>query len=203
MSQVTCAGSHASACDGAPSGPLPGWGRGSGRPLRRDRAGVAARPPAPACPSARCRVWGGRPSRLARRGVRGRAPVGRGGRSAEPSRSGLRGSRGLPPGGSRAEPWPVSYGVRYNRLYLTEDWGPALAHLAHYKRSGAAPMLAHYERRAELERGYSRENIDASRTAENYAIGACGRGWIARSGSTSGRPAGPSAGTRTSSATGW
>jgi hypothetical protein len=47
-----------------------------------------------------------------------------------------------------------------------------LAHLAHYKRSGAAPMLAHYERRAELERGYSRENIDASRTAENYAIGA-------------------------------
>jgi hypothetical protein len=33
-------------------------------------------------------------------------------------------------------------------------------------------MLAHYERRAELERGYSRENIDASRTAENYAIGA-------------------------------
>lgn len=47
-----------------------------------------------------------------------------------------------------------------------------MAHLAHYKRSGAAPMLAHYERRAELERGYSRENIDASRTAENYAIGA-------------------------------
>lgn len=47
-----------------------------------------------------------------------------------------------------------------------------MAHLAHYKRSGAAPMLAHYERRAELERGYSRENIDAFRTAENYAIGA-------------------------------
>lgn len=47
-----------------------------------------------------------------------------------------------------------------------------MAHLAHYKRSGAAPMLAHYERRAELERGYSRENIDASRTAENYVIGA-------------------------------
>ena len=47
-----------------------------------------------------------------------------------------------------------------------------MAHLAHYKRSGAAPMLAHYERRAELERGYSRENIDASRTAGNYAIGA-------------------------------
>lgn len=47
-----------------------------------------------------------------------------------------------------------------------------MAHLAHYKRSGAAPMLAHYERRPELERGYSRENIDASRTAENYAIGA-------------------------------
>lgn len=47
-----------------------------------------------------------------------------------------------------------------------------MAHLAHYKRTGAAPMLAHYERRAELERGYTRENIDASRTAENYAIGA-------------------------------
>ena len=47
-----------------------------------------------------------------------------------------------------------------------------MAHLAHYKRPGAAPMLAHYERRAELERGYSRENIDASRTAENYVIGA-------------------------------
>lgn len=47
-----------------------------------------------------------------------------------------------------------------------------MAHLAHYKRAGAAPMLAHYERRAELERGYARENIDASRTAENYAIGA-------------------------------
>ena len=47
-----------------------------------------------------------------------------------------------------------------------------MAHLAHYKRTGAAPMLAHYERRAELERGYTRENIDASRTAGNYAIGA-------------------------------
>lgn len=47
-----------------------------------------------------------------------------------------------------------------------------MAHLAHYKRSGAAPMLAHYERRPELERGFTRENIDASRTAENYAIGA-------------------------------
>ena len=47
-----------------------------------------------------------------------------------------------------------------------------MAHLAHYKRSGAAPMLAHYERRAELERGYSRENIDPARTAQNYAIGA-------------------------------
>jgi hypothetical protein len=47
-----------------------------------------------------------------------------------------------------------------------------VAHLAHYKRSGAAPMLAHYERRAELERGFTRENIDAGRTAQNYAIGA-------------------------------
>ena len=47
-----------------------------------------------------------------------------------------------------------------------------MAHLAHYKRSGAAPMLAHYERRAELERGYSRENLDSLQTAQNYAIGA-------------------------------
>ena len=47
-----------------------------------------------------------------------------------------------------------------------------MAHLAHYKRLGAAPMLAHYERRAELERGYTRENIDAGRTAQNYAVGA-------------------------------
>lgn len=47
-----------------------------------------------------------------------------------------------------------------------------MAHLAHYKRSGAAPMLAHYERRAELERGFTRENVDASRTGGNYAIGA-------------------------------
>ena len=47
-----------------------------------------------------------------------------------------------------------------------------MAHLAHYKRSGAAPMLAHYERRPELERGFTRENIDPERTAQNYAIGA-------------------------------
>lgn len=47
-----------------------------------------------------------------------------------------------------------------------------MAHLAHYKRAGAAPMLAHYERRAELERGYARENVDASRTGGNYAVGA-------------------------------
>jgi hypothetical protein len=33
-------------------------------------------------------------------------------------------------------------------------------------------MLAHYERRAELERGFTRENVDASRTGGNYAIGA-------------------------------
>lgn len=47
-----------------------------------------------------------------------------------------------------------------------------MAHLAHYKAAGVAPMLAHYERRPELERGYERENIDPSRTAGNYAIGA-------------------------------
>lgn len=47
-----------------------------------------------------------------------------------------------------------------------------MAHVAHYKRAGVAPMLAHYERRAELERGYRRENIDPERTAQNYAVGA-------------------------------
>lgn len=47
-----------------------------------------------------------------------------------------------------------------------------MAHVAHYKRAGVAPMLAHYERRAELERGYRRENIDPERTGLNYAVGA-------------------------------
>lgn len=47
----------------------------------------------------------------------------------------------------------------------------ALAHLAHYKRSGVAAMVGHYDREAE-RKGYHRDNIDSSRTAQNFAIGA-------------------------------
>lgn len=46
-----------------------------------------------------------------------------------------------------------------------------MAHLAHYKRSGVAAMVGHYDREAE-RKGYHRENIDPSRTAQNFAIGA-------------------------------
>lgn len=46
-----------------------------------------------------------------------------------------------------------------------------MAHLAHYKRSGVAAMVGHYDREAE-RKGYHRDNIDASRTAQNFAIGA-------------------------------
>lgn len=46
-----------------------------------------------------------------------------------------------------------------------------MAHLAHYKRSGVAAMVGHYDREAE-RKGYHRENIDPSRTAQNFAIDA-------------------------------
>ena len=46
-----------------------------------------------------------------------------------------------------------------------------MAHLAHYKRSGVAAMVGHYDREAE-RKGYHRDNIDSSRTAQNFAIGA-------------------------------
>lgn len=46
-----------------------------------------------------------------------------------------------------------------------------MAHLAHYKRSGVAAMIGHYNREAE-RKGYHRENIDSSKTAQNFAIGA-------------------------------
>lgn len=46
-----------------------------------------------------------------------------------------------------------------------------MAHLAKYKRPAVAAMVGHYAREAE-ERGYEREGIDPSRTANNYAIGA-------------------------------
>lgn len=46
-----------------------------------------------------------------------------------------------------------------------------MAHLAHYKRSGVAAMVGHYDREAE-RKGYHRENIDPSRTVQNFAIGA-------------------------------
>lgn len=46
-----------------------------------------------------------------------------------------------------------------------------MAHLAKYKRPAVAAMVGHYAREAE-GRGYERANIDPSRTANNYAIGA-------------------------------
>ena len=46
-----------------------------------------------------------------------------------------------------------------------------MAHLAHYKRAGVAAMVGHYNREAE-RKGYHRDNIDPSRTAQNFAIGA-------------------------------
>lgn len=46
-----------------------------------------------------------------------------------------------------------------------------MAHLAKYKRHAIAAMVGHYAREAE-GRGYERPNIDATRTPDNYAIGA-------------------------------
>lgn len=46
-----------------------------------------------------------------------------------------------------------------------------MAHLTHYKRAGVAAMVGHYNREAE-RKGYHRDNIDPSRTAQNFAIGA-------------------------------
>lgn len=46
-----------------------------------------------------------------------------------------------------------------------------MAHVVKIKSSGMAPMVGHYNREAE-RRGYERDNIDPSRTVENYAVGA-------------------------------
>lgn len=45
-----------------------------------------------------------------------------------------------------------------------------MAHIEKYQASALGNMLGHYERRAELENGYERENIDPERTHENYNL---------------------------------
>lgn len=46
-----------------------------------------------------------------------------------------------------------------------------MAHVAKVKSPGVSTMVGHYNREAE-RRGYRRDNIDSSRTPENYVIGA-------------------------------
>lgn len=45
-----------------------------------------------------------------------------------------------------------------------------MAHIEKYQSSALGNMLGHYERRAELEHGYERENIDPERTHLNYNL---------------------------------
>lgn len=45
-----------------------------------------------------------------------------------------------------------------------------MAHVTKFKAFAVSPMVGHYNREAE-RRGYERDNIDGSRTPENYAIG--------------------------------
>lgn len=45
-----------------------------------------------------------------------------------------------------------------------------MAHIEKYQASALGNMLGHYERRAELEHGYERENIDPERTRLNYNL---------------------------------
>lgn len=45
-----------------------------------------------------------------------------------------------------------------------------MAHVMKIKATGVAPMVAHYERTPEIERGFRRENIDPERTSENYNL---------------------------------
>lgn len=45
-----------------------------------------------------------------------------------------------------------------------------MAHIEKYQASALGNMLGHYERRAEIEHGYERDNIDPSRTPENYNL---------------------------------
>lgn len=44
-------------------------------------------------------------------------------------------------------------------------------HVAKYQGGAVGPMLAHYERKPEIERGYRRPNIDQDRTHSNYNLG--------------------------------
>ena len=48
------------------------------------------------------------------------------------------------------------------------DWRPGMAHMMKLKSGAAGAMLDHYERKAELECGYERANIDPERTRLNY-----------------------------------
>lgn len=45
-----------------------------------------------------------------------------------------------------------------------------MAHVQKIKQGAVAPLVAHYERTPELERGFVRGNIDPSRTALNYNL---------------------------------
>lgn len=45
-----------------------------------------------------------------------------------------------------------------------------MAHIEKYQASALGNMLGHYERRAEIEHGYERENIDPTRTHLNYNL---------------------------------
>lgn len=45
-----------------------------------------------------------------------------------------------------------------------------MAHVQKIKQGAVAPLVAHYERVAELERGFTRGNIDPERTALNYNL---------------------------------
>lgn len=48
-----------------------------------------------------------------------------------------------------------------------------MAHVMKIKQGTVAPMIAHYERKPELERGYVRGNIDTERTKDNYNLRPC------------------------------
>lgn len=54
----------------------------------------------------------------------------------------------------------------------------AVAHVAKIKMAALDNMVGHYNREAEA-RGYERDNIDGSRTADNYAVGAATPGELA------------------------
>lgn len=45
-----------------------------------------------------------------------------------------------------------------------------MAHVIKLKQNAVAPMVAHYERTPEIERGFERINIDSARTDQNYNL---------------------------------